>query len=203
MDGKIDRIKKWLDIGSINIFGIPMSGKDTVGKQLAEVLDGKFLSSGEIIREMEAESGEHTTDDGSFTPTNMFYKWVLPYFEKRELWHSPLILSSIGRWAGEENEVMRIAEESDHPIKAVVWLKISQEELEKRWNAAKQSGDRGNRADDQNLDIMKNRLNNFEEKTLPVLKHYEELGMLIVVDANAPREEVFERVINQLSDFCA
>jgi len=45
MEEKIVAIKKWLGTGSINIFGLPMSGKDTMGIRLAEALGGKFLSS--------------------------------------------------------------------------------------------------------------------------------------------------------------
>ena len=50
MEEKIEAIRKWLGTGSINIFGFPMSGKDTQGVKLAEVLGGKLLSSGIIIR---------------------------------------------------------------------------------------------------------------------------------------------------------
>ena len=53
MDDKIETIKAWLGTGSINIFGLPMSGKDTQGIKLAETLGAKFLSSGMIIRAME------------------------------------------------------------------------------------------------------------------------------------------------------
>ena len=35
---KINTIKSWLGTGSINIFGLPMSGKDTQGLRLAEAL---------------------------------------------------------------------------------------------------------------------------------------------------------------------
>ena len=50
IEEKISKIKEWLGRGSINIFGLPMSGKDTQGVKLAETLGAKFLSSGMIIR---------------------------------------------------------------------------------------------------------------------------------------------------------
>ena len=43
---KLAMIKSWLGTGSLNVFGLPMSGKDTVGERLAKDLDAKFLSSG-------------------------------------------------------------------------------------------------------------------------------------------------------------
>ena len=39
MEAKIAKIKTWLGTGSINIFGLPMSGKDTQGIKLAEALN--------------------------------------------------------------------------------------------------------------------------------------------------------------------
>ena len=40
---KISKIKDWLGKSSINFFGLPMSGKDTVGERLATDLGAKFL----------------------------------------------------------------------------------------------------------------------------------------------------------------
>ena len=69
--------------------------------RLAEALDAKFLSSGMIIRAMEAETKNKMSNTGELIPTDVFYEWVLPYFERRDLFGSALILSSIGRWFGE------------------------------------------------------------------------------------------------------
>lgn len=43
MEEQVQQIKAWLGTGSINIFGMPMSGKDTVGVRLAETLGGNFV----------------------------------------------------------------------------------------------------------------------------------------------------------------
>ena len=110
MENKLSAIKEWLDTGSINIFGLPMSGKDTQGIKLAESLGAKFLSSGMIIRAMEKQTANNYSASGSLIPTNVFYEWVLPYFERRDLFKYPLILSSIGRWPRNQ---------SCHPIKCI------------------------------------------------------------------------------------
>lgn len=91
---KVSNIKKWLGTGSINIFGLPMSGKDTVGIRLAELLGAKFLSSGIIIRAVEAEQKSHMTDNGQLIPTDKFYDIILPYFSRADLAEFPLILFS-------------------------------------------------------------------------------------------------------------
>lgn len=203
MDAQIQQIKTWLGIGSINIFGLPMSGKDTVGVQLAEKLGAKFLSSGMIVRAMEQATGQNLTGQGKLIASNVFYDWVLPYFEREELWKYPLILSSIGRWSGEEDEVMTVAKNSGHTIRAAIELQLSDTDVVERWEAAKLLGDRGLRADDANPQIFQTRINEYHEKTLPVLQRYQELGLLVRVPANTSREQVLANVIDALASFAS
>ena len=200
MEDKITQIKKWLGTGSINIFGLPMSGKDTQGVRLAETLGAKFLSSGMIIRAMEKETGEDYTSDGSLAPTNLFYKWVLPYFERRDLFEFPLILSSIGRWYGEEGAVMTAAASAGHEIKAVIFLKLTDDEVIKRFKVAQELNDRGERKDDGSVEVFKNRLVEFYKKTMPVLEHYRELGLLVEVNGAQSKDAVFDEIVAKLSE---
>lgn len=201
MDSKITNIKNWLGTGSINLFGLPMSGKDTQGIKLAEALGAKFLSSGMIIRAMEEQTKQHFTADGSLAPTNIFYEWVLPYFERPDLFKYPLILSSIGRWHGEEEQVMSVAAGAGHDIKAVIVLNISEADVIKRFEAAGESRDRGDRADDKDLRIFQNRLQEFRTKTAPVLQFYKSRGLLIEVNGDQTREHVFTELVDKLHQY--
>ena len=200
MDNKIEKIKKWLGTGSVNIFGLPMSGKDTVGVRLAEKLEAKFLSSGVIIRAIEEQEHLHYTDKGNLWPTDMFRERILPYLAREDLREYPLILSSVGRWKGEEGPVLEACEAAGHPIKAVISLNISESDVMNRWRVAKELGDRGDRADDRKEEVFQQRLMEFRKKTLPVLQYYQSAGLLISVGADASREEVFSNVVDALYD---
>lgn len=201
LDEKLEKIKSWLGTGSLNIFGLPMSGKDTVGMRLAEDLQAKFLSSGIIIRAYEAEQNEDMTGSGKLIPTNTFYDIILPYFSREELRNDSLVLSSVGRWSGEEDKIMEAAKAGGHEIKAVVLLDLTEEEVKNRFEAAKILNDRGERADDSNIEVFETRLAEFREKTMPVLNHYDELKMLVKVPAIGSRDEVYTNVINRLVEF--
>ena len=85
MDERIEIVKKWLGTGSINIVGMPFSGKDTVGVKLAEVLGAKFLSSGLILRAAEKEDKEIEAEmaTGQLVNTDKFRSIVLPYLSKQ------------------------------------------------------------------------------------------------------------------------
>lgn len=201
LNEKLEKIKSWLGTGSLNIFGLPMSGKDTVGMRLAEDLQAKFLSSGIIIRAYEAEQNEDMTGSGKLIPTNTFYDIILPYFSREELRNDSLVLSSVGRWSGEEDKIMEAAKAGGHEIKAVVLLDLTEEEVKNRFEAAKDLNDRGERADDANIEVFETRLAEFREKTMPVLNHYDELKMLVKVPAIGSRDEVYVNVIVRLVEF--
>lgn len=201
MEDKIAAIKRWLGTGSINIFGYPMSGKDTQGVKLAEAVGGKLLSSGIIIRSKEVELHKNLTGKGDLIPTDIFYEWVLPYFEREDLKKYPLILSSIGRWFGEEDTVLETAEKTGHPIKAAVLLNISEADVIGRLQKLQILNDRGLRQDDKDMAVFKNRLEEFRLKTMPVLEHYKKLGLLINVNGDQSREEVFAEMVNKLYEY--
>ena len=198
---KLATIKAWLGTGSLNIFGLPMSGKDTVGERLAKDLNAKFLSSGIIIRAFEAEQNQNMTGSGQLIPTNTFYDIILPYFSREEMKDDSLILSSVGRWAGEEDKIMEAAKNGGHEIKAVILLDLIEEEVKNRFEAAKQLNDRGERADDANMEIFETRIREFREKTIPVRNHYDELNLLMKVPADRSRDEVYLSVVDKLVEF--
>ena len=198
---KLAKIKAWLGTGSLNVFGLPMSGKDTVGERLAKDLGAKFLSSGIIIRAFEAEQNQNMTGSGQLIPTNTFYDIILPYFSREEMKNDSLILSSVGRWAGEEDKIMEAAKNGGHEIKAVVLLDLTEADVKNRFEAAKKLNDRGERADDANIEIFETRIREFNEKTVPVLNHYDELNLLIKVPADGSRDEVYLSVIDKLVEF--
>lgn len=196
-------IRNWIGTGSINIFGKPFSGKDTVGNRLAAELQGVLLSSGEILRQAQSndENLKNEMNSGALANTDKFRSIVLPYFAKKELKDKPLIMSSIGRWEGEEIDVIKAAEAAGHPIKVALELVISEEEMEKRRQAALESGDRGSRGDDNSEEVLQKRIDEFNEKTLPVLATYEKMGLLVRVQTDSDRDTVFRRVLEAISDF--
>ena len=196
-------IRNWLGTGSINIFGAPFSGKDTVGNRLAAELQGVLLSSGEILRNAQAqdEALKNEMNSGALADTDKFRSIVLPYFAKEELKDSPLIMSSIGRWAGEEYDVIEAAKNAGHPIMVALQLEISPEEMERRRQLALESGDRGNRGDDNSVEILQKRISEYQEKTLPVLATYEKMGLLVKVNTEEDRDTVFRKVLEAIADF--
>lgn len=197
MDDK-SKIKTWLGNGSINIFGRPFSGKDTQAKKLAELLDTVVIGGGDILRKSNIPPHvKKIMDAGDLIPTKDYLNIVLPFFSQTKYDEKPLVLSSVGRWHGEESSVMQALEQSKHPLKAVVLLDINETEVYKRYELAKSLGDRGRRSDDSH-GTVENRLKEFREKTLPAIEFYRANQLLIKVDGSLSPEQVFDKIISGL-----
>ena len=204
MEKQILYIKNWLGTGTINIFGIQFSGKDTVGQNLAKVLDAEFIASGDVVR-ANAERLENNvnTDQGLLAPTKEYIELVEEYLINETPANRALVLSSFGRWIGEEKPVMRALKHSGHETKAALVLSISESEVWQRWGKI---GDErnGGRVDDIDKEKVATRIQEFKNKTLPVIEVYRKMGILIEVDGEQSREKVMNDVIEKLYEFsCA
>jgi adenylate kinase len=194
---QISTIKEWLGSGAINIFGLPFAGKDEQTGRLVEFFHGVKLGGGDILRASMTPEVKSYLDAGKLIPSDLYVKMVLPYLSQPELTGKPLLLSSVGRWYGEEDGVMQVLNDAHHPLKAVIYLVITKEDALERLRKSKAIGDRGERDDDDEA-LLLTRFEEFEAKTTPVIDHYRDLGLLIEIDATASREDVQEAILNQL-----
>jgi len=195
-----DAIKDWLGTGTINIFGRPFAGKDTQGALLAEEFDGKLLGGGEILRGSEMpERIKEMMKSGMLIPTDDYIDIVLPYLKQDHFGAHPLILSSVGRWHGEEDGVIEATEQSGHPMKAVIYLDLSEDLVRERWEKFSGTEGRGMRHDDTK-EVLEIRLEEYREKTLPVIEFYRQDGLLIEIDGNQTPEKVHHAILSELAN---
>jgi adenylate kinase len=196
---KKDIVAKWLGTGSINLFGRPYSGKDTQCALLAKWLDAPVIGGGDILRNRTGIPAHvrKIIDAGKLAPTNDYLNIVTPYLSKAEFAGRPLVLSSVGRWHGEEQGILKAAAAAGHPVKAVIFLKLNEDAVHQRWHIAQELAHRGERADDAShlLDV---RLDEFRNKTLPVLDFYRQQGLLVEVDGHKPIEAVQTEILDKL-----
>ena len=197
-DEKIASIKTWLGSGSINVFGRPFAGKDYQGKILQELIDGHLIGGGEILRGSKMPDHiKQIMKTGELIPSNDYVNIVLPFLNQPRLANKPLILSSVGRWHGEEDGVIEALKESNHPLKAVIYLDISNEDSHNRLKALNIYHDRESRNDDTE-ELLKTRFDEFNTKTVPVIDFYRNTGLLIELDGSKTRDEVTKDIIEAL-----
>src|SRR5665213_2088060 len=201
---QVDNVKliaDWLGSGSINIFGLPFAGKDTQGKCLADLLDAPLLGGGDILRsDTMTDHIKELMKTGKLIPSNDYVSIVLPYLSRQEFAGHPLILSSVGRWHGEEDSVIEVTAASNHPLRAVIYLKLDEEIVRSRWQVAHIQKDRGIRHDDAAHSLIV-RLDEFRNKTLPVIELYKQRGMLIEIDGQADPSAVTDTILQELAAY--
>lgn len=195
----IDQIKNWLGSGSVNIFGQPFSGKDTQAKILAQALDAALIAGGDILRAYpDQDRIKQLSLTGKLFPQDFYLQIILPYLSKPEYARQPLVLSTVGRWTGEEQPVSQAAETSGHPIKAVINLRLDEAEIWRRREDKDFHADRVGRLDDfaQTLPV---RLEEFKNKTLPVIEYYRQKELVCDIDAKGTPDEIAARIIEALA----
>lgn len=199
MEQKILTIKSWLGTGSINIFGDPFAGKDTQAEILADLFGAPpAISGGAIMRALPPDSQEQKEmATGGTVTSDLYLRIITPYLAREEFVGKPLMLSTVGRKEGEERPVVTATNTSNHPMKAVILLTLSEAEVWRRFEAAQKDGDRGNRADDSR-ETLQVRLEVFKRETMPVIDFYREQGLLIEVDGQKSVEEVTNELIDAL-----
>ena len=194
-----DDIKNWLGTGSINLFGRPFAGKDSQARLLAEIYDGSIVGGGDILRNSTIpEDIKAIMRTGQLIPSDAYVTIVLPYLGQEEFAGKPLILSSVGRWYGEEAGVMQALEASGHPLKAVIYLRLDEADVMDRWSDHEQRKDRSERHDESEH-ILQTRFEEFRTKTTPVIEFYREKGLLIEIDGAQSREAVQSQILEGLS----
>lgn len=194
-------VNLFLGSGSVNIFGHPFAGKDTLAHNLSVLLNAPVVSGGDILRSHEdQETIKQLMRTGELFPTDYYLGIVLPFLAQEKLQGKPLILSSLGRWTGEEKTIMNACVQTEHAIKAVIHLKVSEETVWERLEASQAKQDRAHRHDDAEH-ILAVRLKEFQEKTLPVLEFYREKGLLIEVDGHKEITDTTNDALQHLHTF--
>lgn len=199
MDGKVKTVAGWLGTGSIDIFGRPFSGKDTQGRVLAGLFGGELIGGGDILRSHhDPDKIKQIMASGGIIPSDFYLQMITPYLSRPQFHDKPLILSAVGRSHGEEPTIMEAANTSGHPMKAVIFLQLTEAEAWVRFAAAGAKHDRGQRTDDSRQ-VLTTRLRKFEDKTMPVIDFYRENGLLIEVDGTLSPDEVTREIISSLA----
>ena len=198
MDNRLEKIKAWLGSGSINLFGLPFSGKDTQGRQLATDLTGSLISSGDVLRHSQDNPEiQAIMKAGGIIPSQVFESIILPYLKRPEFAGKPIILSEVGRLLEEVPIITKASADSGHPLKAVIFLTLTDEAVWQRFDEANQIGDRGSR-DDDNRKSIQTRLKMFHTNIEPVINYYREQAMLVEVDGLLSRQEVSDSIYGNL-----
>jgi adenylate kinase len=178
---------------NIVLFGPPGSGKGTQATNIITKYNLVHLSTGDMLR---AEIAAQTTlgleakalmDKGELVPDAV----VIGMIENKLADNKEVqgyIFDGFPRTVAQAVALDDLLDKYNAPIKTVLSLKVSEEELTRRiLDRGKTSG----RSDDQNEEIVRNRVVEYRNKTAPLADFYAQQNKLVEIAGEGTVEEIF------------
>lgn len=210
----------------IVLLGVPGAGKGTQAHRLAERFGVPQIATGDIFR-WNVQNGtdlgrtaKRYMDGGELVPDDVVVGMVTQALDQEP---AGFILDGFPRTPGQADALERELEERGLPLTAVLAFELPDEVAVKRLAGRRTcsdcqrsynvefdpprtegrcdvcGGSLGQRDDDAEATVRR-RLEVYYESTAPLRRRYERMGLLRVVDAEGPEEEVTTRAVEALSD---
>lgn len=175
----------------IVLLGAPGSGKGTQSQKLVAEYGVPQVSTGDLLRSAVADKTElglkakEAMDAGELVSDELVVGMIRERLNQPDA-ENGFILDGFPRSRSQAAELDTLLTELDRPLQRVVHLQVDKEEIVQRLMS------RG-RADD-NEDTIRNRMDVFEEQTQPLVKYYEDQGLLVAVKGVGEVDEIFARI---------
>lgn len=177
---------------NIVLFGPPGSGKGTQASRLIARYGLIHLSTGDMLRaEIAAQTdlglqAKTLMDKGELVPDEVVIGMIAAQLDKH-IHAKGFIFDGFPRTVPQAEALDSLLQSRSVPINCVLSLIVSEEELTKRiLLRGKDSG----RADDQNEDIVKNRVVEYRNKTAPLAEYYRSQGKLTEIPGEGSMDEI-------------
>ena len=174
--------------------GGPGSGKGTICKKLVNDFNYKLISAGDLLREEKSSGSElgkkiaTLIDAGNLVPDNVITDIIYNEFKKPTKLGNFFLIDGYPRSIKQAISLSQMIN-----VQIVLWLEVSDETTIKRnLNRGLTSG----RPDDANEDIIKKRLDNYKEMSIPIKRYYDDC--IVEIDGEGTPDEVYQRIIDTL-----
>ena len=185
---------------NIVLFGPPGAGKGTQSQNLINKYGLVHLSTGDLLRN-EISNGTELglqakaiMDRGELVSDEIVIGMI-----ENKVDASPnangFIFDGFPRTKAQAEALDDLLQKKGTAISAMIALEVNDEELTKRLlERGKQSG----RADDQNESIIRNRINEYNNKTLPLKEYYSEQGKFHSINGIGTSDGIFNDIVTRL-----
>jgi adenylate kinase len=185
---------------NIVLFGPPGAGKGTQSLKLIDRFQLIHLSTGDLLRsEIAAGSklgleAKKLMDNGILVPDEVVIGMIRSKLESNPD-SKGFIFDGFPRTIPQAEALDNLLNELNTEISAMLALEVNDEELIKRLiNRGKDSG----RSDDQDENIIRNRINEYNSKTAPLANYYTQQNKYKGVPGIGPVETIFDALCNSI-----
>lgn len=160
------------------LFGPPGAGKGTQAEFLIKSFQLNHLSTGDLLRSEIAEGtklgieAKSYMEKGELVPDAVVIGMIKSKLESNKKANG-FIFDGFPRTVDQAKALDKLLNENGTPISGMLSLEVEKQELINRLlSRGKVSG----RADDQDQSVIENRINVYNEKTLPLIEYYKPQG---------------------------
>jgi adenylate kinase len=184
----------------IVLVGPPASGKGTQAGRIVDRFGGVHIATGDILRsnaERGTELGRTASrymDRGDLVPDEVIIDMVLERMGDGDC-AGGFVLDGFPRTVPQAEALAGRLEELGRPLHAAVSLAVGEDELRRRLAGRAEEQDR---AEDDDEDAIRRRLELFDRETEPLLDFYGQQELLVRVEAEGDPDEVAERIAKAL-----
>jgi adenylate kinase len=178
------------------LFGPPGAGKGTQAEYLIQAYSLNHLSTGDLLRsELAAETelgleAKKYMEKGELVPDSVVIGMIRSKL-KSVAGAKGFIFDGFPRTVEQAQALDTLLNENGTPISGMLSLEVEKQELVARLlNRGKSSG----RADDQNPEVIENRINVYNDKTSPLIDYYQKQGKHFGINGMGTIEDIAGRL---------
>lgn len=185
---------------NIILFGPPGSGKGTQSERLIARYGFKHLSTGDLLRnEIAAETplgleAQTFMNRGELVPDEVVIGMINSSFETNA-GSAGFLLDGFPRTAAQAQALDELLARRNTAIGVVLALQVSEEELIKRLLIR---GLTSGRPDDDNVDVVRARIDEYRKKTSVVADHYKKFNKVVDVPGEGTVDEIFNSLCAEI-----
>tara|TARA_B100000579_G_C22714856_1_gene796393 strand:- start:208 stop:780 length:573 start_codon:yes stop_codon:yes gene_type:complete len=187
----------------IILFGPPGAGKGTQANFLIDKYNIVQISTGDMLRDSVAKGSDigievkSIMDKGELVSDNLIMSLISERIDNDDCING-FILDGFPRTLAQAIALDELMKTKNILIDHVIQIDVNESLLLDR--IKKRASENQNLRDDDNSKILENRIVVYNEQTIPVLRHYEDLKMLKKVNGMLSVEAVSQEILNILEN---
>lgn len=202
----VDIIEKYKskEYTNIVLLGKPGVGKGTQGRLLAKKHNLYYISTGKLLRDEIKNNSEigiiakPYMDKGEIVPDELIIKLLANQIKENPDVNG-FIFKGFPRTVIQAYILDGLLQKANMKVSKMIELKLSTLKAMKRLSERSKVEKKARRYD-MSTELIINRLEQYNEKTLPAISFYQKLNKYSKVDADGTEEEVFNRLSNEIED---
>ena len=185
------------------LFGKPGSGKGTQAEHLSEKYKLYHISTGDLFRKNISQNtnlgllAQSYMDKGELVPDEVTIKML-----ENEIKENPkskgFLFDGFPRTIAQAESLDKFLKSIDMQINATIALDVDEEELISR---IIDRGKTSNRSDDQDIEKIQNRFNEYNMKTSTLSRYYKDQKIFFEVDGSGTVDEITKRLFDLIDSF--